>query len=198
MLLPGLSAEGEEVWRGRGLDTDSRTAWISQGFERLIDRVRKAPTAIHFDVLIIGSGYGGAIAAATFAGRRYGGKAVTVGVLERGKEYLPGSFPTGLGELPGHVRQNNNKEGLFDIRLGEEVTTVVANGVGGGSLINAGVMEVPMPSVFQTGWPSSLKNLSTWNSYFDRARDLARGKHQRRSQHNRAIILTAYRRNSRH
>ena len=32
-----------------GLDTDSRTAWISQGFERLIDRVRKAPTAIHFD-----------------------------------------------------------------------------------------------------------------------------------------------------
>ena len=155
-----------------GLDTDSRTAWISQGFERLIDRVRRAPNEIHFDVLIVGSGYGGAIAAATFAGRQHNGAAVTVGVLERGKEYLPGSFPTGLGELPGHIRQNNNKEGLFDIRLGQEVTTVVANGVGGGSLINAGVMEVPLPSVFQTGWPSALEDLSSWQSHFDRARDL--------------------------
>ncbi|MDA9528431.1 hypothetical protein ACM42_08280 [Bradyrhizobium sp. CCBAU 25338] len=134
--------------------------------------MRKVPTEIHFDILIIGSGYGGAIAAAKFAGRHFGEKKVTVGVLERGKEYLPGSFPTGLGELPGHIRQNNNKEGLFDIRLGEEVTTVVANGVGGGSLINAGVMETPVPSVFQTGWPSSLRNLSTWESHFDEARDL--------------------------
>jgi cholesterol oxidase len=157
---------------GLGLDTDSKTAWISQGFECLIDRVRKAPAAIHFDVLIIGSGYGGAIAAATFAGRQSGAAAVTVGLLERGKEYLPGSFPTGLDELPGHIRQNNNKEGLFDIRLGEEVTTVLANGVGGGSLINAGVMEVPKPSVFRTGWPSSLEDLSTWESHFNRARDL--------------------------
>jgi len=111
---------------GVALDTDSGTAWISQGFERLIDRVRKAPGATHFDVLIIGSGYGGAIAAATFAGLQHGGVPITVGVLERGKEYLPGSFPTGLGELPGHIRQDHNKEGLFDIRLGGEVTTVVA------------------------------------------------------------------------
>jgi cholesterol oxidase len=157
---------------GEALDTDSKTAWISQGFERLIDRVRKEPAAIHFDVLIIGSGYGGAIAATTFARCKSGEEAVTVGVLERGKEYLPGSFPTGLGELPGHIRQNSNKEGLFDIRLGGDVTTVVANGVGGGSLINAGVMETPVPSVFQTGWPSSLQNLSTWESHFDEARDL--------------------------
>ena len=160
---------------GLGLDADSGTAWISQGFERLIDRVHKAPEATQFDVLIIGSGYGGAIAAATFAGLQHGGAPITVGVLERGKEYLPGSFPTGLGELPGHIRQDHNKEGLFDIRLGGEVTTVVANGVGGGSLINAGVMEVPAPGVFQTGWPSALKDLSTWRSYFDRARDLLGG-----------------------
>jgi cholesterol oxidase len=158
---------------GGGLDTDSRTAWISQGFERLIHRVRQAPAEVHFDVIVIGSGYGGAIAAATFAGRQQGGEAITVGVLERGKEYLPGSFPTGLGELPGHIRQDHNKEGLFDIRLAGEVTTVIANGVGGGSLINAGVMEVPAPSVFTTGWPSALKNLSTWTPYFDRARDLS-------------------------
>jgi cholesterol oxidase len=155
-----------------GLDADSGTAWITQGFERLIHRVRKAPTQVHFDVIVIGSGYGGAITAATLAGGRQNGQAITVCVLERGKEYLQGSFPTGLGELPAHVRQDRNKEGLFDIRLGGEVTTVIANGVGGGSLINAGVMEVPAPSVFTSGWPTALRDISTWASYFDRARDL--------------------------
>ncbi|RJG40567.1 hypothetical protein D3Y55_25140 [Mesorhizobium sp. DCY119] len=155
-----------------GLDTDSNTAWISQGFERLIDRAGRAPTAIHFDVLIIGTGYGGAIAAATLAGRNKAGVPVTVGVLERGKEYLPGSFPTGMGELPRHIRREHNKEGLFDIRLGPEVSTIVANGVGGGSLVNAGVMETPLPAVFQTRWPRELANLPRWKSFFDRAADL--------------------------
>src|SRR6187200_1661746 len=80
-------AEAGPVERGTafmspGLDNDSRTAWISQGFERLLDRVRRNPAAVHFDVLIIGSGYGGAIAAATFAGRTKAGVPVTVGVLE--------------------------------------------------------------------------------------------------------------------
>ncbi|MDP9631042.1 UNVERIFIED_ORG: choline dehydrogenase-like flavoprotein [Ensifer adhaerens] len=154
------------------LDTESKTAWISQGFERLVDRVRKAPANVHFDVLIIGSGYGGAVAASSFAGRMHEGRPISVGVLERGREYLPGSFPTGLGELPRHIRSDNNKEGLIDIRIGAEVVTVVANGVGGGSLINAGVMETPLPSIFHRGWPAALKDLSVWKSYFDRARDL--------------------------
>ena len=160
---------------GPGAFDTSQTAWISQGFERLVDRVRQAPTAVHFDVLIIGSGYGGAIAAATFAGRAHGGVPITVGVLERGKEYLPGAFPAGLGELPRHVRRDHNKEGLFDIRLGPEVTTVIANGVGGGSLINAGVMEIPAANVFQTNWPAPLKNLSSWSGYFSDARALLGG-----------------------
>ena len=155
-----------------GLDDNSKTAWISQGFERLIDRVRNSPAQIHFDVLIVGSGYGGAIAAEVFAGREKDGTPTTVGVLERGKEYLPGSFPTGLGELPSHIRREHHKEGLFDIRLGSGVTTVVANGIGGGSLVNAGVMEVPLSTVFQRGWPAPLANLSTWEPYFDRAAEM--------------------------
>lgn len=157
------------------LDTESKTAWISQGFERLVGRVRAAPANVHFDVLIIGSGYGGAIAASTLAGRTHEGRAISVGVLERGREYLPGSFPTGLGELPRHIRTDNNKEGLIDVRIGAEVVTVVANGVGGGSLINAGVMETPLPAVFRKGWPTALRDIQTWKSYFDRARDLLGG-----------------------
>ncbi|WP_371811959.1 alkaline phosphatase D family protein [Ruegeria sp. R13_0] len=49
------------------------------------------------------------------------------------------------------------------------MTTVTANGVGGGSLINAGVMEVPRPEIFQSGWPAALSDLDTWRNYFDRA-----------------------------
>ncbi|MGE6784271.1 alpha/beta fold hydrolase [Ensifer adhaerens] len=160
---------------GPDFDSDSHTAWISKGFERLVDRVRKAPAALHFDVLVVGSGYGGAIAAATLAGRTNGTGTVKVAVLERGKEYLPGSFPTGLGELPRHIRRDRNKEGLVDVRIGPEVVTVVANGVGGGSLINAGVMEVPDAKVFQSRWPDDLKDLTTWRQYFDRACELLGG-----------------------
>ena len=184
---------------GLGLDTDSKTAWISQGFERLIDRVRKAPTEIHFDVLIIGSGYGGAIAAATFAGRQYGGAAVTVGVLERGKEYLPGSFPTGLGELPGHIRQNNNKEGLFDIRLGGEVTTVsrkrgrrwLADQRGRyGSARAERVSDRLAKLVSETCRPGIV--------FRSRHAILLGAQHQRRFATQSTIILTAYRRNFNH
>ena len=152
----------------------SRTAWLSRGFEVLVERVAAgAPNALHFDVLIIGSGYGGSVAAATLAGRAgKGGAAVRVGVLERGKEYLPGSFPVGLRELPGHIRGKRYKEGLFDIRPGPEVNTVVANGLGGGSLINAGVMEKPGADVFTQGWPAALANLAKWDAYYDTAREL--------------------------
>ena len=155
------------------LDTQSRTAWISQGFERLAKRVLDDSDSHHFDILIIGSGYGGAVAASTFAGRKHANDApVTIGVLERGHEYLPGAFPTGLGELPRHVRHGKEKDGLFDFRLGTGVTTLVANGVGGGSLINAGVMEAPLPDVFAKGWPAALANSATLEPYFERARSL--------------------------
>ncbi|WP_457442690.1 alkaline phosphatase D family protein [Roseateles sp. P5_E4] len=106
-----------------------------------------------FDVLIIGSGYGGSMAAAELAGRSSGttGKPLRIGLLERGKEYLPGEFPSHFSELPGHMRMGQQQtgrvggkhEGLFDLRLGEDVNALVANGLGGGSLINAGVLLKP-------------------------------------------------------
>jgi len=150
----------------------SYTAWISRGFEVLANRVCEKPDAQHFDVLIVGSGYGGSIAADYFAGRKDQNGDISVAVLERGKEYLSGAFPAGLRELPRHIRRKSNKEGLFDIRQGSGVTAVVANGLGGGSLINAGVMAVPADHVFAKGWPDSLSRLRAWSGYFDDARKL--------------------------
>jgi choline dehydrogenase-like flavoprotein len=58
-----------------------------------------------------------------------------------------------MADLPGHLRMGQQAtgeaggqaEGLFDLRVGEDVMALVANGVGGGSLINAGVMLEPDP-----------------------------------------------------
>lgn len=126
-------------------------AWLSEGVETLFATLDEQVPVIDFDVLIVGSGYGGAVAAAGLAGSRDKGTLVKVGVLERGKEYLPGSFPGHLRDLAGHVRFNTpngavpvgNREGLFDVRVGPDVSALVANGLGGGSLINAGVMVAP-------------------------------------------------------
>ncbi|MFT4101783.1 MAG: hypothetical protein QM674_12235 [Burkholderiaceae bacterium] len=113
-----------------------------------------------FGVLIVGSGYGGAVAASELAAVAARGNRIAV--LERGLERLPGSFPSRFSDLPGEVRfagpddkeAHGRATGLFDVRLGPDLGVVVANGVGGGSLINAGVMEIPDRSVFEDHrWP---------------------------------------------
>ncbi|MEO6278446.1 alkaline phosphatase D family protein [Roseateles sp.] len=116
-----------------------------------------------FDVLIVGSGYGGSMAAAELAGQQVMEDGVLrplrVGVLERGKEYLPGEFPSHFSELPGHLRLGQQEtgrvggkhEGLFDLRLGDDVAALLANGLGGGSLINAGVLLEPTLTDFAAG-----------------------------------------------
>lgn len=151
------------------------SSWLSLGFEDLVRSIRSDPAkpadgsaAKPFDVLIVGSGYGGAMAAAELAGAEEVvngvSRKITVCVLERGREYLPGSFPGSVDELAGHVRfstpgspaPRGRLEGLFDLRLGPDVNALVANGLGGGSLINAGVMLRPAPQVLAAGLPPDL------------------------------------------
>ncbi|MCV2422293.1 GMC family oxidoreductase N-terminal domain-containing protein [Paucibacter sp. DJ2R-2] len=123
-----------------------------------------------FDILIIGSGYGGAAAAETLsrcvATEGQPDQALRIAVLERGQEYLPGAFPRRMADLPGHVRFATSgssevkgyRKALFDFRLGPDMCVALANGLGGGSLINAGVMEPALPSVFEgERWPQALR-----------------------------------------
>lgn len=122
---------------------------LSRGYSQLREAARAGTV---YDVFIVGSGYGGSMAAYEFAGLRdAGGRPVSVCVLERGREYAPGMFPSSLQELPPHVRIHRmgpdktigRKDALLDVRIGADVTAIVGNGLGGGSLINAGVMEQP-------------------------------------------------------
>lgn len=166
--------------KGEPMRTDPGHRWLSQGAEVLVHDIEVDPAAAQCDVLIIGSGYGGAVAAARLAGARplAGGKAIRVVVLERGNEYLPGEFPATFGELPGHVRfsgqdgrpPRGRPSGLFDLRLGNDVSVLLGNGLGGGSLINAAVMEPPTSDAFTApGWPAAITEASLQPGY-DQAR----------------------------
>jgi choline dehydrogenase-like flavoprotein len=137
---------------------------LSKGVEQLAGdwKQRTRP----YDVVIVGSGYGGAVAARRLASSEHGGQKLDVCVLERGREHLPGTFPNSFSELPGHVRFSRAddpvargvRDGLFDLRIGADVSVLVASGLGGGSLINAGVALRPDNEVFMGEWPSAISN----------------------------------------
>lgn len=152
-------------------------AWLAESLSTLFSDPRLSdgegnPHPPRVDVLIIGSGYGGAVVAASLAGscvpsHAGGERPLSVAVLERGREYLPGAFPSQLSELPGHVRfslpgetrPKGVRSGLFDVRVSRDMVSVVANGVGGGSLINAGVMLRARHEVLaESQWPSQIRS----------------------------------------
>jgi cholesterol oxidase len=119
-----------------------------------IDRLSR-----QYDVVVVGSGYGGAIAASRLA--RAGLK---VCVLERGDERQPGDFPEssieGLREIQvdsptGHV---GSKSALFDFRVNPDISALVGCGLGGTSLINANVAISPDPRVWlDPVWPKAIR-----------------------------------------
>ncbi|MYM64557.1 alpha/beta fold hydrolase [Pseudomaricurvus sp. HS19] len=164
--------------------TTRTSRWLSGNFEALQKQCEQdAEGTLHFDLVIVGSGYGGATAAAALAGSHSRGRPVRIALLERGVEYLPGMFPSSAVELPGHTRvltpgrskPSGNSEGLFDIRVGEAITTLTANGLGGSSLIDSGVMLEPTASIFDDRWPRSLRyseSAELLQEYFPAARRL--------------------------
>lgn len=128
------------------------------------------------DTVVVGSGYGGAVAALRLA--EHG---VQVYVLERGNEYVSGEFPNDISQIGKHVRADVltpngvNPQGyetaLFDIKVGKGIGAVVGNGLGGGSLINAGIGLKPDPKVFQQeSWPAGLRDANL-DAYFEKAAD---------------------------
>ncbi|MDE0538721.1 MAG: GMC family oxidoreductase [Rhodospirillales bacterium] len=105
-----------------------------------------------YDVVIVGSGFGGAVMACRLAeaGRR-------VLVLERGREWTPETYPRGPGDA--WVWDNDDpakNNGWIDMRRFPDMTVVQGAAVGGGSLIYANVSIEAKPFVFETGWPSEI------------------------------------------
>lgn len=105
-----------------------------------------------FDVIVIGSGFGGAVTACRLAqaGRK-------VLVLERGREWAPESYPRSPDDAWIWDDDNPEKQnGWIDLRYFGDMTVVQGAAVGGGSLIYANVSVEAEPFVFNTDWPKAI------------------------------------------
>jgi len=105
-----------------------------------------------FDVIVIGSGFGGAITSCRLAEK---GKRVLV--LERGKKWDRTTYPRGPEDewIWSHV-DPAQYHGWTDLRRFNGMAVIAGAGVGGGSLIYANVSAIPPQSVFASGWPPEI------------------------------------------
>jgi cholesterol oxidase len=113
-----------------------------------------------YEVVVIGSGYGGGIAASRLsrAGRQ-------VCILERGREIQPGEYPDTQAETVDEAQMNTpdlhigRRTALYDFHLNDDMTVLVGCGLGGTSLINANVALRPDARVFDDPrWPQAFRD----------------------------------------
>ena len=115
------------------------------------------------DVVIIGSGFGGAVAACRLAAA---GRSVLV--LERGRRWTPKTFPRQPGDAWVWDQDSPAAHnGWLDLRFMDDMWVAQGAGVGGGSLIYANISIDAEPAAFRAGWPSEI-NYDALKPYYDR------------------------------
>lgn len=141
------------------------TSWLSRPVETLLadngfpfhDADAQRQFRLHTDVMVVGSGYGAAMAALALmesASSLPVGARPRVWVFERGQEYLPDDFPKSMAQLPAYLGTDQlNASALWDVRAGDGVVTVSGRGLGGTSLVNANVAARPADGVL-ADWPA--------------------------------------------
>lgn len=122
--------------------------------------------AYDYDVIVVGSGFGGAVSALRLTEKGY-----RVGVLEAGRRFTPGTLPKNSWDLKNYLWAP--ALGLFGIQrvhLLGKVMVLAGAGVGGGSLNYANTLYVPPAPFFEdrqwahiTDWQDELK------PYYDQA-----------------------------
>ena len=127
-----------------------------------------------YDVVVVGSGYGGGISASRMA---RAGK--TVCLLERGKEFLPGEFPDASTEALNEIQTNSEtgcagrRTNLFDFNLNKDIHVLVGCGLGGTSLINANVSLKAEDRVFEDPvWPDEIRQDGLIQQGYENARTM--------------------------
>ncbi|KAK6209218.1 hypothetical protein LQW54_006538 [Pestalotiopsis sp. IQ-011] len=138
-----------------------------------------------YDCVVIGSGYGAGVAASRMA--RAG---QSVCLLERGKERWPGEFPAETGDaldqthysgefapgwLPKQLVNGGDPTGMYHMIFGNGQNAIVANGLGGTSLINANVyLEADEQTLKQESWPREIRRdpKREMDKYYAKARKM--------------------------
>ncbi|MBX7547291.1 GMC family oxidoreductase [Streptomyces sp. NPDC004232] len=123
--------------------------------------------AYDYDVLIVGSGFGGAVSALRLTEKGY-----KVGVLEAGRRYTREALPKNSWDLKNYLWAP--KLGLYGIQrihLLGNVMVLAGAGVGGGSLNYANTLYVPPKPFFED---PQWKDITDWQEelrpYYDQAR----------------------------
>jgi cholesterol oxidase len=104
------------------------------------------------DVIVIGSGFGGAVTACRLAQA-----GASVLVLERGREWKVNDFPR-KPEDPWvfDPEAPEKRHGWFDLRLFPNMAVIQGAGVGGGSLVYANISVEAKRDTFAAGWPPGI------------------------------------------
>lgn len=137
------------------------TNLISNPVEQLKER---------YPIVVIGSGYGGAISACRLAMA-----GCPVCLLERGAEWEPGTFPDSFIGLQEHTNRPCHPLGLYEYLRFSDIDVIKGCGLGGTSLINAGVAFRPDADYFvrsDSRWPKAIQEewiAGTMLKYYERA-----------------------------
>ncbi|MCW2737619.1 GMC family oxidoreductase [Nocardioides sp.] len=121
----------------------------------------------HYDVLVIGSGFGGSVSALRLTEKGY-----TVGVLEAGARFADDELPADGGDVKNFIfRPEVGLYGIQRIDLVHDCFILAGAGVGGGSLNYANTLyEPPEPFYKDPQWA----HITDWKSelapYYDQAR----------------------------
>jgi cholesterol oxidase len=117
----------------------------------------------NYDVIIVGSGFGGAVAAARLAE-----SGMKVLVLERGRRWQTKDYPRDLDDAwVWNQSDPKRQNGWLDLRIMDDMAVAQGAGVGGGSLIYANISVEAKPDAFTSGWPVQI-TYETLRPYYDK------------------------------
>lgn len=121
----------------------------------------------HYDVIIIGSGFGGSVSAMRLTEKGY-----TVGVFEAGRRFADADFPKNSADIKNFLwAPKLGFKGIQRIHILKDVVVLAGAGVGGGSLNYANTLYRPKSDAFYhdkqwahiTNWATELA------PYYDQA-----------------------------
>ncbi|MET9531428.1 GMC family oxidoreductase [Streptomyces sp. NPDC006649] len=119
-----------------------------------------------YDVLVVGSGFGGSVTALRLTEKGY-----RVGVLEAGRRFTPGTLPKNSWDIKNYLwAPALGLYGIQRVHLLGNVMVLAGAGVGGGSLNYANTLYVPPAPFFQDRqWASITDWQAELAPYYDQA-----------------------------